>query len=60
MSRETVIEAVEEGVVLLTMNRPRQKNAFNVQMWLEMAAAFSDARANPDVRAACFETLPER
>jgi enoyl-CoA hydratase/carnithine racemase len=50
-SRETVLEALgDDGVLVLTMNRPRQKNAFNNRMWLDMRDALRDALANDAVR----------
>jgi enoyl-CoA hydratase/carnithine racemase len=52
VSRETVIEdRHENGVLVLTMNRPRQKNAFNNRMWREMRDALADAQADDEVRA---------
>ena len=39
MTRETVIEEVAGGVALLTLNRPRQRNAFNNQMYDDLRAA---------------------
>lgn len=36
MNRETVLVELADGVAVVTMNRPRQRNAFNEQMWHEM------------------------
>lgn len=49
--RETVIEELSEGVLLLTLNRPKQKNAFNHRMWCDLRDALADALENDDVRA---------
>jgi enoyl-CoA hydratase/carnithine racemase len=50
MARETVLEDRADGVLTLTMNRPRQKNAFNRQMWHELREALRDAQDDPDVQ----------
>jgi len=50
MDRETVLEQLTDGVLLLTMNRPKQKNAFNHVMWREMREALADAQAADAVR----------
>ena len=50
MARETVLEETSDGVLLLTMNRPKQKNAFNAAMWRDMREALSEARADDAVR----------
>ncbi len=50
MERQTILESLDGGVLLLTMNRPRRKNAFNAQAWGEMRDALADAQANDAVR----------
>jgi enoyl-CoA hydratase/carnithine racemase len=50
-TRETVLDARDAGVLVLTMNRPRQRNAFNRQMWHELRDALRDAQDDPAVRA---------
>jgi len=50
VARETVLEEMRDGVLLLTMNRPKQKNAFNTAMWRDMREALSDAHADDAVR----------
>ena len=50
MSRETGIESLDSGVLLLTMNRPDRKNAFNQQMWLEARDALVEAQGDDRVR----------
>jgi enoyl-CoA hydratase/carnithine racemase len=50
MERETVVEHLDGGVLLLTMNRPAQKNAFNFKMWRDMREALAEAQANDGVR----------
>src|SRR5437870_3237594 len=41
--RETILEERDGAVVVLTMNRPRQRNAFNRQMWHELRDALLPA-----------------
>lgn len=46
----TVLHALDdEGVLLLTLNRPQRKNAFNETQWDALAQALDDARADPRV-----------
>ncbi len=49
--RETVLEDLTNGVLTLTWNRPRRKNAFDEQMWCESRDALRDARDDDRVRA---------
>ena len=51
MSESTVIEENRGHVRIIMMNRPERKNAFNNQMYHEMAAAIDRAREDQDVRA---------
>lgn len=48
--RETVLEELREGVLLLTLNRPAQKNAFNHHMWCDLRDALADACDDDEVR----------
>jgi enoyl-CoA hydratase/carnithine racemase len=50
MSRTRVLEALTDGVLLLTLNRPERKNAFDETMWRETRDALADAQANDAVR----------
>lgn len=49
--RETVIEELDGGVLVITMNRPDKKNAFNNTLWKEFREALADAKADDAVRA---------
>lgn len=51
MARETLLEELSKGVLTLTFHRPRQRNAFNLQMWDETRDALRDAQENDAVRA---------
>ncbi len=51
MTDETPVlrELDDQGVLLLTLNRPRKKNAFNDPQWDALAGALRDAREDPAV-----------
>ena len=40
---DTVLRELNQGVLVLTLNRPAKKNAFNTEQWLACAEAFDDA-----------------
>ncbi len=48
---ETLKLEVEDGVAILTLNRPEKLNAFNTQMMKEMIAAFDVTDADDAVKA---------
>lgn len=50
MERETVRAEISEGVAVLTMHRPRRRNAFNNQMYRDMRDALGEALANDSIR----------
>jgi len=50
MARETIIEERHDGVLVLTLNRPQQKNAFNYRMWSDARDALADAHGDDAVR----------
>ena len=50
LKRETVLEEIRDGVALLTLHRPRQRNAFNTQMYDELRDALRDAQDDERVR----------
>ncbi len=45
-----IIDAADNGVVTVTMNRPERKNAANFVMWRELRETWSELGADPDVR----------
>jgi len=51
MTRETIIEELQAGVLLLTLNRPKKRNAFNHRMWCDLRDALADAQHNDAVHA---------
>ncbi|WP_027998298.1 2-(1,2-epoxy-1,2-dihydrophenyl)acetyl-CoA isomerase PaaG [Sinorhizobium arboris] len=48
---DTVLSAIEGGVLRLTLNRPDKLNAFNEEMHLALRAGFKRAHSDDDVRA---------
>jgi enoyl-CoA hydratase/carnithine racemase len=58
VKRETVIEEIEGGVAVLTLNRPRQRNAFNDQMYDDLRDALYDAQENDSVRVVVITGAP--
>lgn len=48
---ETVLSALADGVLSLTLNRPDKLNAFNEEMHLALRAGFERAHADESVRA---------
>jgi len=46
-----ILFEVEDGVALLSLNRPKQLNSFNEAMHLEVQAALHAVRENTDIRA---------
>ena len=51
MGYEQILYAVEEGVAVVTLNRPEKLNAFTGTMGEEIYAAFGRATDDPEVRA---------
>ncbi len=46
----TVLQTLsDDGVLLLTLNRPDKKNAFNREQWAAFRDAINEARENPEV-----------
>ena len=50
MTQDVVIKEQEGHVLTLTMNRPKQRNAFNSAMWGAMRDGLRDARADDSIR----------
>jgi enoyl-CoA hydratase/carnithine racemase len=51
MARTRVLESLDDGVLLLTLNRPERKNAFDEILWRETRDALADAQSDDAVRA---------
>ena len=50
MAYDTILADTRSGVTVLTLHRPRQRNAFDARMYGELAAALDAARDDPHVR----------
>lgn len=46
---DTVLKESKDGVLLLTLNRPEKKNAFNAEQWKALSAELDAAREDDDV-----------
>ncbi|MFJ7825367.1 enoyl-CoA hydratase-related protein [Psychrobacillus sp. NPDC096623] len=46
----TLLTKIEDGIMTITLNRPDQLNAFNVEMMEELISAYEYADSNNDVR----------
>jgi len=51
MSYETILCDIDDGVMILTMNRPERLNAWTYQMGAELSDAITQGNANEDVIA---------
>jgi enoyl-CoA hydratase/carnithine racemase len=49
MMSDTVLKELNDGVLLLTLNRPNTKNSFNLEQWEAFAAELDAARKDDDV-----------
>src|SRR5205085_11339975 len=57
--RETILEQLgDDGVLVLTLNRPQARNAFNRQMWAEARDALADSLRNDAVRSVVVTGAP--
>ena len=50
MSRKNIIEEFEEGILTITINRPKKLNALNKETIQELHEAFQDAHDDADVK----------
>ncbi len=58
MTRKTLIEEIEGGVAILVLSRPKQRNAFNKQMYGELAQALRAAQERDEVRVVIVTGSP--
>ena len=47
---DTVLQELNQGVLVVTLNRPAKKNAFNTEQWFACTDAINEARENDEVR----------
>lgn len=60
MDFQTLLYREEDGVAVVTLNRPQVHNAFDVTMEHELATVWNAIKANPDVRAAVLTAAGDR
>ncbi|OUR97536.1 enoyl-CoA hydratase [Gammaproteobacteria bacterium 42_54_T18] len=48
---ESLLQEINEGVLVITFNNPKKKNAFNGAGWIELAKALVAAKVNDDINA---------
>lgn len=58
MQRETVLEEFADGVAVLTLCRPHQRNAFNALMYDELRDALREAQESDAVRCVVITGAP--
>lgn len=46
---QTIVYEVESGLCVIKLNRPRKKNSFNPEMYVEVSSALSRAAEDDDV-----------
>lgn len=51
VSQETVLQEIRGSVAVLTLNRPKQLNALNIQLMKDMTEKMQELDKNPDVGA---------
>lgn len=54
MSYETILTSVENGLGIITVNRPEARNALSRRVLAEIAVALEDFREDPDVGVVVF------
>jgi len=45
-----LVERLEDGVIVLTLNRPKQQNAMNHELAVSIASAFREISSDPTAR----------
>ncbi|HVP29697.1 MAG TPA: enoyl-CoA hydratase-related protein [Myxococcota bacterium] len=58
MANGSVLRELSDGVLLLTLNRPKQKNAFHNEMYDALRDALAEAQGSRDVRAVVITGAP--
>ena len=54
LTEEPILVAEHKGILTVTFNRPRKKNALTHEMYTRLVEALEQAKAAPRVRAMCF------
>jgi enoyl-CoA hydratase/carnithine racemase len=48
---DILVDLTEPSLAVVTLNRPKRRNALSLAMWQELGRLFGELEANPDVRA---------
>ncbi|WP_062262219.1 enoyl-CoA hydratase/isomerase family protein [Endozoicomonas arenosclerae] len=48
---DTVLKEYQDGVLILTLNRPKKKNAFSREQWVDFTLALKEAQSDDSVAA---------
>ena len=46
---DLLLQEINDGILLLTLNRPEKKNALNIALWEGLHQAFTEAGDNDEV-----------
>lgn len=57
---DSILVSVTDGVLLVTINRPGQRNALSRDVLSRLSRAFDETRDNPDIRAAILRGAGDR
>ena len=60
MDFETILFEKGDGVATVTLNRPKQYNAFTAKMADELAAAWAEVKTSPDITCAILTASREK
>ena len=60
MDFETILFEKSDGVATVTLNRPKQYNAFTAKMADELAAAWAEVKTSPDITCAILTASGEK
>ena len=50
MNFETLLYSKNDGVAVVTLNRPKVLNAMNQRLWIDLQSALDDARTDPQIK----------
>ena len=56
---EVLFEKPRDGVLLITLNRPQQRNAFSNNSWKLIAEALTEAERDDDIRCVVYTGGPK-
>ncbi len=60
MNYETLITKIEDGILTITLNRPKQLNALNKNVFSEIESVFNEVSENPEVKSVIITGSEEK